>query len=162
MDQAVKRRIFDLTLWSIGLLACMLMLREAMADGMMSSPLNERWKAECGSCHVAYPPPLLPAWTWRRIMSKLDEHFGVDASVDPAAAAEITRYLERYSGSERRTGSSPDSLRLTETRWFVREHGEMPASVWKLPAVKSASNCAACHTGAEQGDFRERNIGIPR
>jgi hypothetical protein len=34
--------------------------------------------------------------------------------------------------------------------------------VWRLAAVKSPANCAACHTTAEQGDFRERNIRIPR
>jgi hypothetical protein len=34
--------------------------------------------------------------------------------------------------------------------------------VWSRPAVKNAANCAACHTAAEQGDFRERNIRIPR
>jgi len=44
----------------------------------------------------------------------------------------------------------------------VHEHGEVPSAVWRSPAVKSAANCAACHTGAEKGDFRERGIRIPR
>ena len=134
----------------------------AMAERRLSYPANERWKAECGSCHIAYPRPLLPADGWKRLMSGLDKHFGTDASLDPAAAAEIGAYLERYSGSDRRAHAAPDSLRITETAWFVHEHDEVPPASWKRPAVRSAANCAACHTTAEQGDFRKLNIRIPR
>jgi len=163
MDNTVRRWMFDITAWTVGLLAGMaLIAHDARADARPAAPPNERWSAECGSCHVAYPPRLLPAPAWRRMMSQLDRHFGVDATVDPAAAASIGAYLERYSGSERRTALAPDSLRITETRWFLHEHDEVSPAVWKLPAVKSAANCAACHTKAEQGDFRERYIRIPR
>jgi hypothetical protein len=155
--------MFGSTSWTIGLLAgMMLTAHEATADGRLAAPPNERWQSECGSCHIAYPPQLLPASTWQRILSRLDRHFGTDASVDPAAGAEIAAYLERHSGSARRTGVSPDSLRITESRWFVHEHDELPSAVWRLAAVKSPANCAACHTTAEQGDFRKRNIRIPR
>lgn len=95
-------------------------------------------------------------------MSQLDRHFGTDASIEGAAAAEIGAYLGRYAGSERRTGPLPDSLRITETRWFVHEHAEVPSAVWNSPAVRSTAHCAACHTTAEQGDFRERYVRIPR
>ncbi len=163
MDDTIKRTIFDVAAWTVGLLAGMAIIaHEAMAGGKPIAPPNERFRSECGSCHVAYPPQLLAAPAWRRIMSQLEQHFGTDASVDPAAAADIAAYLERYSGSDRRTGPTPDSLRITETRWFLHEHREVPAAVWNLPAVKSAANCAACHTSAEQSDFRERNIRIPR
>ena len=158
-----RRWILDLSAWTIGLLASMVLIaHQAMAGGKLATPPNERWKAECGSCHIAYPPQLLPAQAWQRIMSGLDRHFGTDASLDAAAAAEIGAYLERYSGSERRARTAPGSLRITETAWFRREHDEVPLASWKHPAVKSAANCAACHTSAEQGDFRERNIRIPR
>ena len=141
--------------WLLGLIASMVLLsHEAMAGGSLATPPNERWKAECGSCHIAYPPPLLPADGWKRLMAGLDKHFGTDASLDPATAAEIGAYLERYAGSARRTRAAPGSLRITETAWFRHEHDEVP--------MKSAANCAACHTAAEQGDFRKRNIRIPR
>lgn len=158
-----RRWILDITAWVIGLVASMVLIaHEAMAGGRLTTPPNERWKTECGSCHIAYPPPLLPADGWKRVMSGLDKHFGTDASVDSAAAAEIGAYLEHYSGSRRRAQAAPDSLRITETAWFVHEHDEVPLASWKHPAVKSAANCAACHTTAEQGDFRKRNIRIPR
>lgn len=36
------------------------------------------------------------------------------------------------------------------------------AATWKLPKVKTAANCAACHTQSHQGAFNERGIRIPR
>lgn len=151
------------TAWTAALVAGMVLLtHEAMADGKLTAPVNERWKAECGSCHLAYPPGLLPAAAWREVMSGLGKHFGTDASLEPAAEAEVGAYLERYAAGARRAQAVPKSLRITESAWFVREHDEVAAGVWKRPAVKSAANCAACHTDAERGDFRERNIRIPR
>jgi nitrate/TMAO reductase-like tetraheme cytochrome c subunit len=162
MHNTPRRWIFAIAAWAIGPLAVLPAAHEAMAEGRIAAPPNARWSAECGSCHVAYPAPLLSAQGWHRIMSQLDRHFGTDASLEPAAAAEIGAYLERYSGSSRRTAASPDSMRITETAWFTHEHHEVPSRVWQSAAVKSAANCAACHTGAGNGDFRERNIRIPR
>ena len=129
------------------------------ASGVMQSG-EQRWRTECSSCHIAYPPKLLSAPTWGRMMSGLDKHFGADATVEPAAAAEIVAYLEQNARGKRAEPTT--TLRITDTRWFQREHDEVPAGVWKRPAVKSASNCGACHTAADSGDFRERNIRIPR
>jgi len=160
---ATRRSILDISAWTVGLLSIMaLAAHEAMASDKVAAPPNARWKAECGSCHVAYPPQLLPRESWQRVMSQLDKHFGTDASLDPAAAANIGAYLERHAGSGRRAQAASGSLRITETSWFLHEHDEVPPSSWKSPAVKSAANCQACHTGAEQGDFHERNIRIPR
>jgi cytochrome c553 len=159
----VKRWTIDITAWLVGLLASMVLIaHEAMAGGERARPPDDRWRAECGSCHIAYPPELLAAEGWKRLMSQLDKHFGTDASLAPAVAAEIGTYLQRYSGSARRMPVAPESLRITQTAWFLREHDEVPPASWKQPTVKSAANCAACHTTAEQGDFRERNIRIPR
>lgn len=163
MEDVMKRTIFDATVWIVSLfVALVLFAHEAMAGSDAPPARNDRWQAECGSCHVAYPPRLLPAPAWRRMMSQLDKHFGADASLDARAAAEIGAFLEQNAASGRRARGPADTLRITETAWFVREHDEVPAATWKAPAVKSAANCAACHTLAEQGDFGERNIRIPR
>ena len=61
-----------------------------------------------------------------------------------------------------RDPSPPPQDRITRSAWFLREHGEVRPATWALPAVKSAANCAACHTRADQGEFRERDIRIPR
>lgn len=157
-----KRWIADITAWTVGLLASMVLIaQEAMAGGGLAVPPNKRWQAECGSCHVAYPPKLLPAASWKRLMSQLEQHFGTDASIDPAAATEIGEYLERYSASGRRVQGAAGSLRVTDTAWFLREHRDVPPAAWSHPSVKSAANCAACHTSAERGEFRERNVRLP-
>jgi len=57
---------------------------------------------------------------------------------------------------------APPEDRITRTPWFVREHREVSATTWKLPAVKSAANCGACHQGADQGDFSEHSVRVPR
>ncbi len=133
----------------------------AVADSRITAARNATWQAECGSCHVAYPPSLLPADSWRAVMAGLDKHFGVDASVDAKAATEIGAFLERNAGRGRGMAARP-VLRITETAWFRHEHDEIGATVWKNPKVKSPANCAACHVGAEQGNFSEHNVRVPR
>jgi Dihaem cytochrome c len=121
---------------------------------------NAAWRAECGSCHVAYPPTLLPAEAWRQTMRTLDRHFGVDASVDAAAAVEIERFLATNAARGSRTAESEP--RVTTTRWFRHEHDEVAAAVFRSPSVKTAANCAACHPGAASGNFDEHAVRIPR
>lgn len=123
---------------------------------------NAAWQAECGSCHVAFPPRLLPAASWREMMAGLDKHFGTDASLEPAVAQEIGAFLEQHAGKRKQDPTAKPLLRISETRWFIREHDEVPDRVWKNPLVKSPANCAACHTLAESGDYRERNIRMPK
>jgi hypothetical protein len=130
-------------------------------EGSRGAPPHAGYQAECGSCHVAYPPRLLPASSWRQLMGSLDKHFGTDASIEPALARDIGAYLEANAGSSRR-GADPAEPRITRTAWFVREHDEVPADAWRRPAVGSPANCGACHTQAESGDYRKRNLRIPR
>lgn len=132
----------------------------AFADDVFTGS-NAKWKAECGSCHVAYPAQLLPATSWQRLMKSLDKHFGTDASMDAATSAEIGAFLEKYAGSKRGIAGE-NTLRVSETSWFQREHRKVDAATLKNTKVKSAANCAACHTAAEAGDYRERGIRIPQ
>jgi hypothetical protein len=119
------------------------------------------WKEECGACHVAYPPQLLSAASWRALMNGLDRHFGVDASLDVQTARHVTAFLER-SASARDSRNGPLVTRITETRWFRHEHDELPAVTWNRPDVGSRANCAACHTRAEDGDYSGRTRRVPR
>ncbi len=132
----------------------------AIADNLFAGT-NAKWKAECGSCHVAYPAQLLPTSSWQRMMKGLDKHFGTDASVDTSTAAEIGAFLEKHAGSKRGIAGET-TMRVSETAWFEREHRKVDAATWKNIKVKSAANCAACHTAAEAGDYRERGIRIPQ
>ncbi len=126
---------------------------------VVSNPL---WKTECGACHVAYPPRMLPAESWRMLMSGLDKHFGSDASLDAASVQEIGAFLETHASRKRYAPSSKPLLRITETRWFLREHRKALERTRNNPKVKSPANCEACHLQADSGDYSERNIKIPK
>ncbi len=121
-----------------------------------------QYAEECGACHIAYPGRLLPAESWRRLMQNLSNHFGTDASLDADAAEKISAWLAANAAGGRRAREAPPEDRITRSAWFVREHDEAPAGVWRRPAVKSPANCPACHTRAAQGDYSERHIRIPR
>ncbi len=43
---------------------------------------NASYEKECGACHYAFNPSLLPAASWAGLMTSLREHFGEDASLD--------------------------------------------------------------------------------
>src|SRR5690606_14789629 len=42
--------------------------------------VDETWRSECGACHMAYPPGLLPWPVWRDMLAGLDDHFGENAA----------------------------------------------------------------------------------
>jgi nitrate/TMAO reductase-like tetraheme cytochrome c subunit len=163
MKRFSKRSNFNAAI-RVAMLAagCSLFAHGAAADSRFPPVANAKWQEECGSCHLAYPPQLLPAANWRSMMSRLDKHFGADATLDAATAAGITTFLENNAGSGKRAAVDAGTLRITETPWFRREHREVEASAWKKSSIKTPANCGACHTTAERGDFGERNIRIPR
>lgn len=122
------------------------------------APLHPRYQQECAACHVAYPPRLLPAESWQRLMKNLPRHFGADASLDATTTRQLSEWLTAQAGDRR----APPQDRITRSSWFLHEHDEVGASTWQRASIKSPSNCAACHTRADQGDFNERFIRIPR
>lgn len=134
----------------------------ALADRLpLPAEAPASYRAECGSCHLAFPPQLLAAPDWQRLLAGLDRHFGSDASVDQPIREEITRFLVRYAGSGSRLGNAGDPPRLTRTVRFVRKHDEVPRQLWSDPRVKSAANCEACHRGASDGRYSEHDLALP-
>lgn len=134
----------------------------ALADDHRRVPLLPAYQQECAACHLPYPPGMLPAASWQRLMSNLPRHFGTDASLDPASVKTLSSWLTANAGTYKRVSEVPPEDRITRSAWFIRKHDDVSAATWKLPAVKSAARCAACHAQAEQGDFSERNVRIPR
>lgn len=125
----------------------------------LTVPHNAKWKDECSSCHLAYPPQLLTADSWQQVMNKLDKHFGANATMEANDAKDIQVFLQRHAGSGSRHSAA--SLRITDTTWFKRTHRELPNGAWSNPLVKTASNCSACHVKAERGDWSERGVRMP-
>ena len=134
----------------------------AAGEHAAAAALLPQYRTECAACHIAYPPGMLPAASWGRLMRDLPHHFGTDASLDAATVQQVSQWLAGNAGTYRRAREEPPQDRITRSAWFQRKHDEVPAAAWKLPAVKSPANCAACHTTAEQGVFDERRVRIPR
>lgn len=135
---------------------------------------NKQYKDECGSCHFAYPPGLLPTKSWAKLLDAkaLAEHFGENAELDADVLAPIYDYVmanaadKSYYKRARKIANSTDGieapLRITEVRYIKRKHHEIPAKMIKdNPDVKSLSFCDACHTQANKGVFDEDTVKIP-
>lgn len=155
---------------ALGLLAIgfsTLILGRALAGGGHYYPpvVDPVVKEECGSCHLAFAPSMLPANSWKRMMANLKNHFGDDASVDAATAARITQYLvanaadqggQQYSSKLLRGVSAANApLRITELPKWVKEHRKVPDWEWKHKDVRTRANCTACHTDAELGSYND-------
>lgn len=144
--------------------ACLLGLAPARADDLrgLNVPMLPAYAQECGSCHLAYPPGLLPAESWRRLMADLPHHFGTDASLDASATQAIATWLVANAGTFNKVREVPPQDRITRSVWFQREHREIAPATWQRASIKSPAQCAACHTKADIGSFREREIRIPK
>ena len=92
-------RIFGIVVLLLGVMMSAAHAEDDDDDERVPPAKNALWQNECGSCHVAFPPRLLPAASWRAVMSGLDKHFGSDASLDAASAREIGAFLEKNAGS---------------------------------------------------------------
>lgn len=145
--------------------ALLLLAVSAHADNY-SLPKHAAFEEECASCHMAFPPQMLHADSWRAMMGDLSHHFGSDASLDEKRRAAITDFLVTHAGG-RKTGTTRDAsgkplLRITETARFEKKHREIAAATFKRASIKSPANCTACHTRAAAGDYSERSINIPK
>lgn len=144
-------------------LACLALGSAARASEAAGAvPLWPKYRQECGGCHVAYPPSLLPAASWQRLLGHLPQHFGSDASLDEATLKELAAWLQAHAATSRKAAQLPPQDRITRSAWFLHEHDELPPATWQLPTVRSPANCTACHAQADQGDFNEHRVRIPR
>ncbi len=133
---------------------------------------NAVYKEECSSCHMAYPPGLLPARSWNKVMINLENHFDDNAELDEKTYRVITKFLLTNSADKsdyRRSKKISMSIsfndlpmRITDIPYFKHEHDEIPARfITDNPKVNSFSQCDACHAQAEQGSFNEHDVRIP-
>ncbi len=145
----------------------------------VATVVNAAYSEECGSCHMAYQPGLLPGDAWAQIMSPagLSDHYGDDASLGDDVRTDIATFLltnaadqaERsrsrafaVSASPSLPGDGTRLPRITETRYFMHEHDEIPARlVTDNPEVGSFSQCNSCHRGAAEGVYNEKQVSIP-
>lgn len=141
-----------------------LLLATGAAAGDHRYPLAPAYVAECGSCHVAYPPALLSAADWATTMQNLDRHFGSDASLDPEVHKAIAAILQAQASTRSKHTAGGTAPRLTATLWFqkehraekLRRHQAQPAPA--TPQSTPLAQCNTCHARADQGDFGENSL----
>lgn len=135
---------------------------------------NKTYAEECGSCHYAYPPGLLPTKSWEKLLNEkaLSDHFGENATLDKDTLKTIYDYAmdnaadkswykrSRKIAHATEEGEAP--LRITEVPYIKRKHHDIPEKMIKgNKDVKSLSYCNACHTKADKGIFDADTVSIP-
>lgn len=133
---------------------------------------NKAYKEECGSCHMAYSPGLLPEDSWKKLMLTLEDHFGDNAELEATLRKELLNYLienaadrSEYHRSQKIVRSLEKNIivdRVTLTPYFIRKHDEIPKRlITDNEKVVSLSHCASCHQNAERGSFDDDEVSIP-
>jgi hypothetical protein len=142
-------------------------------EAIFPMPPGKTLVNECGSCHTAYAPGLLPARSWRKMLSELGNHFGEDANVQEPVRLALLKDLEDMAADgafadmrmRRIAASVPvyaTPQRITETAYFKYIHDEVPQSFWQRKAIGTPANCIACHPRANEGRYGERELRIPK
>ncbi|MDY0195472.1 MAG: cytochrome b/b6 domain-containing protein [Sulfurovaceae bacterium] len=135
--------------------------------------LHPEFEAECGSCHITYPPFLLPQKSWTAMMENLEDHFGDDASLDEATMVSILCFLEKNSAENsthqaafKITKSLKETnqtvIAITKTPYWKAKHKEIDSRVFLSNKVKSKANCQACHQDIEKGMLENNLIQLPK
>jgi cytochrome b len=132
-------------------------------------PPNPTYQQECGACHAALHPGLLPAASWAGLMSSLEEHFGEDARLDGPTTRTLVAWLvanaaetfDTESANRFRVVAPDEPYRVSSTPYWVRKHASVPPAVFSRRRIQSKVNCQACHRDAASGRFDDQAIAIP-
>lgn len=129
---------------------------------------------ECGSCHYAYPPGLLPARSWEKLLTAnaLADHFGDSAELDEDARKHVlsiatshaadTSWRKRSRKVMASLTPTDTPLRISEVHSMHEKHEDIPKSWIKdNPKVKSLSFCDKCHQQADHAVFDDDTVVIP-
>jgi cytochrome b len=129
------------------------------------------WQDECGGCHLAYHPNLLPARSWQRLLAGQHDHFGEDLVLDPATARRLAAFATANAAERRATTnawhiarSAPPTaapLRITDTAYWRGKHADIDPARWSQAPVHGKGDCAACHLDAVAGTFRAGAMRLP-
>jgi len=162
------------------LMVLMLSSYAALADDDSSSskkpgviPVNNpQYAEECGACHFAYQPGLMPSRSWKKVMANLVDHFDENAELEADEQKALTAYLTKNAAESskhkrsvkimRSLTKNAAPLRIIEIPYMVEKHDELtPKMVAGNPEVKSLSYCDKCHTNAITGSYSEDDIVVP-
>ncbi len=135
--------------------------------GLPALPMDAVWQSECGGCHLAFHPSLLPARSWSKMLAEQQAHFGEDLGL----SAETLRHLGAFAaGNAADAIESPVAwkmattipaasvpLRISATPYWVERHSRLDTAVWTRV---HRSECESCHRDAEAGTFLPGAIAL--
>jgi cytochrome b len=142
---------------------------DARVQAARHAPLasDKTWVSECGGCHLAYHPSLLPQRSWSKLFATQHSHFGEDlalegdtlARLEAFAAAHPAERLESPVAWKMAATIAADAapLRITETPYWRERHERVDAAAWKRV---HRSECGACHQDAARGTFAPGAIEV--
>lgn len=157
---------------TVGATALAIERAPANDEAIFPMPAGKLYVNECGSCHTAFAPGLLPARSWRKMMAELANHFGEDASLSEPQHLAILKDLEALAADgpqanmrmRRISAAIPANAapqRISETGYFRFMHDEVPRHIWQRKKIGTPGNCIACHIRANEGRYGEREVRIP-
>jgi cytochrome b len=124
------------------------------------------WREECGACHLAYAPELLPLRSWLRMLDEQQHHFGEDLGLSAdtlhalAAAARAGDRTPRWAGAmlvaSVPAGEVPQ--RITQTAFWRERHAAIAQVRFAAAPVSGRHDCGACHADAASAIFAPRMI----
>jgi Dihaem cytochrome c len=133
--------------------------------------VNATWESECGGCHLAFHPSLLPVRSWESLLDGQADHFGDDLALDPATLAELRAFARGHAAEtalteaawkiNRSVPAQATPTRITGTGYWKRKHAGIPEAVWQGSGVRTRANCVACHLDAERGTFEDAAMRVP-
>lgn len=138
--------------------------------GWRALAANPVYDKNCGDCHWAFHPSLLPAASWQRLMGELGDHFGENAELSPADQQAVAAWLrdnaleswDTKASHRLATVDAQDPTRVTAAPGWKKRHHDLAKELFARPKVGSRANCPACHQDAPQGRFTARAIHIPK
>ncbi len=139
----------------------------AHADGSrLPADMPPAYQKECAACHVAFPPAMLIAEDWKKVLAALDNHYDDEVILDAQTHRLLEDFLLKNAGGQKVGGPGGKAQgsnlpRLTGTAYFKRKHREVSQADWRNPKVNTPANCAACHPDAEKGGYSEHDIIMP-
>ncbi|HYS11940.1 MAG TPA: hypothetical protein VEN28_01415 [Burkholderiaceae bacterium] len=131
------------------------------------------YRKECGACHFAYLPGLLPARSWSRVLERLNDHFGESIELNAEVNVRLREYLNANAADKvpdrgaavllERLDPEKTPMRITQVPHILKMH-IVVREVLKTNAtakVRSLANCDSCHQKATEGSFALGDLLVP-
>ncbi len=112
---------------------------------------EEMYLETCAKCHIAIPPAVLPVETWKKILEKPLDHYGVSVEgMNRLTQVLIWNYVSNYSRNLIKDEIQPEFI--AQSRYFKALHPKV-----ELPNPVTHRSCIVCHVNANKFDYRTIN-----